>query len=293
MGKYTHKNIGLGYLALVLLFTGFAVLFMTPTQDACAGAVAIADSPCDEDYYDAMVARATLEADREVTQNQNLIYKPDSVLDYTCFERHLGVLGTRAQDMFSETTRWGNDVLGSNQDEHMNVALRYLVEDALTSYISLNFHGSGERHHLGGRASSQHRIPDGDVPNGESYSCSVMESVWMEAKCMDFIDDPDTDGFYTFDYYVSEADLRRLPSPCSGGPDWAGNLADALNSPAWTDDPLVTYLNYFDASQCGSLDEIPTGLEVERPIIDPQNYEEFVCIQPGCHWDPDASACVP
>ena len=41
------------------------------------------NSPCDPDYYESLEARAWLEAQREITQNQNLIYKPDSALEYT------------------------------------------------------------------------------------------------------------------------------------------------------------------------------------------------------------------
>ncbi len=67
-----------------------------------------APSACDPDYYETLEARAWLEAQREITQNQNLITKPDSVLQYTCFDKHLGALNKAAQEMFSGESEGGS-----------------------------------------------------------------------------------------------------------------------------------------------------------------------------------------
>lgn len=291
MKNYGFKVMGIGYFAVFSLLL-FAFYFVPAEQNAaCAGAIAA--TPCDPLYYESLEARALLEADREVTQNQNLIYKPDSVLSYTCFDRYLEELGDHADEMFSETFRWG-EVLGANQIDHMNVALENLVEQQMIPYLQLNFHGDNTNY-LGGRASRARPEPDGDVPDG-SYQCEEMEAVWMEAKCYDFQEIPDQDGFFTFEHYASSADKRVLPSPCTTRPPFDANLQRALLNPPWQDDPTLTYLDRFDAAECGSIPPVPTGIRVERPVINPRTYNERVCLQPGCHYQPTgggASTCVP
>ena len=106
-----------------------ALVMVTHTTNAQT----IADSPCDPEYFESLKSRAWLEAQREITQNQNLIFKPDSVLEYTCFGGHLAELSVHAADMFSENPRWGvnpGDMLG---------ALTDLVYTAQVSYIEANF----------------------------------------------------------------------------------------------------------------------------------------------------------
>ncbi len=83
-----------------------------------------AASPCDPNYYKSLEARAWLEAQREITQNQNLILKPDSVLEYTCFDKHLGVLAAQAPSLFSETTRCGPVMHAGSMGTDMSNLLR-------------------------------------------------------------------------------------------------------------------------------------------------------------------------
>ncbi len=53
---------------------------------ALGGALGIVErETCDEDFLDVMEARAWEEAQREITQNANIIRRPDSVLSMTCF----------------------------------------------------------------------------------------------------------------------------------------------------------------------------------------------------------------
>src|ERR1044072_4359830 len=76
--------------------------------------VQAASTPCDPEYMDALEARAYLEAQREVAQNQNYILKPDSVLQYTCFDLFIGHFASDPnwgvncdQWPFSDSCRWG------------------------------------------------------------------------------------------------------------------------------------------------------------------------------------------
>src|SRR5437016_4882806 len=69
-----------GAIATVMAFVSMAMSLITGIARATP------TTPCDPEYMDALEARAYLEAQREVAQNQNYILKPDSVLEYTCFD---------------------------------------------------------------------------------------------------------------------------------------------------------------------------------------------------------------
>lgn len=48
---------------------------------------------CDADYYDVLRARSYVEGKREMEVAQRIILKPDSVLEYSCFNDALNDLG--------------------------------------------------------------------------------------------------------------------------------------------------------------------------------------------------------
>ncbi|MGB0719579.1 MAG: hypothetical protein ACPGRX_03845 [Bdellovibrionales bacterium] len=257
-----------------------------------------ADSPCDPDYYDTLEARAWLEAQREITQNQNLIFKPDSVLEYTCFDNHLKELAQHAADMFSETTRW-ESILPSTS---MDTALTNLVTSALGVYDTSNFNHDL----LGGRITDWSPITAPSEASGKaykldsstsggSYACDIMQAVWMKAKCMNFIDVSAEDGFFTFEQYESDPDKRFLPTRCGGSPPWGTNLDKSYrNITAWSTDDTQTYLDkMFLPSGCGPGTgfEIQTGLTITRKAA-PTSYNEHACIVPGCYWDPSENKCL-
>lgn len=279
----------------ILRFAFFAVLcvgisFCVSSQ----GHAQFADSACDPDYYESLESRAWLEAQREITQNQNLIFKPDSVLEYTCFDLQLGVLAEQAEVMFSETDRWGDDVLGSSSPlaEHMDEALEGLVLAATSAHLTANF-----SHPLLGGRSSQTYDPATSL-TGVSYACNVMQDIWLEAKCMDFIENTTNDGFYTFADYRDSDDKRFLPSVCSGSTLWEAEI-DTANaegtSPPWETDDVETYLDrLFPTNGCGTnpYSRVKTGLVVTKGKATTTEYEEHACIVPGCYWDPDNSECT-
>ena len=246
----------------------------------------IADTPCDSAYFDSLEARAWLEAQREITQNQNLIFKADSVLEYTCFDKFANVLARDALSMFSETQRWGL-VLDST---HMDNALQALVGQTLIDYIDANF----GHEFLGKRWDFITPKPTGDSDytpkkiEGGSYKCDIMDRVWKEAKCMDFIEYETKDGFFTFQQYIDDEDKRFFPEKCNEDDRWAGMLETALTVPPWVDDPVFTHLDRLDNINCGKQDfpPIPTGITVRRPITTPKEFEEKICLQIGCHYVP-------
>ncbi len=274
-------------IALVLL--GFFSCGLAVTAQA-----QFASDPCDPNYYESLEARAWLEAQREITQNQNLIFKSDSVLEYTCFDRYLTELAAHARDMFSESNRWGSSA------GNMGRSLSNVLGSALSSYDSSNF----DHNLLGGRSRSAYNL-NGNISRG-SYSCNTMDQVWRLAKCMDFIDQAsysgtaarDNDAFFTFAEYAADPDKRFLPSRCGGANQYQNNIDRATvdASTPWAEDSVVTYLDYIypasggAGSQCGgAASAISTGLLIERSTPDNgtvSRYGEKICVVPGCFFVP-------
>lgn len=292
-------------------FLGVACLSLLSSYHV-AQAGTFAASACDPDYYESLESRAWLEAQREITQNQNLIFKPDSVLEYTCFDNHLKELAQHAEDMFSETDRWGGSII-ANRATHMDGALVSLVMAAFDEYDDANFnHGL-----LGGRirAASDwagtapgeasgfeydaEDPPGGSNPNiGGDYTCDIMQAVWQKAKCLNFVDSPGNDGFFKFDQYTG-LDKRFLPTRCGANPDWTTNIQEATVGPGqvapftatgpWDSDVTNTYFDrLFPASGCGTAltNRVRTGLTVFSNKASIEYYREHICLVPGCFWEP-------
>jgi hypothetical protein len=107
-------------------------------------------TPCDPEYMDALESRAWLEAQREIAQNQNLIAKPDSVLEYTCFNKFLehaarGFSVDGVLRPFSETNNWNGPPAGFNvhddagENVSLDITLDQVVRRAMASYLRGNF----------------------------------------------------------------------------------------------------------------------------------------------------------
>ena len=274
-----------------------------------------AASPCDPEYYESLRSRAWMEAQREITSNQNMIYKPDSVLTYTCFDQFGAEVARDSRTMFSENTRWGTILPAGS----MGTALQTLVGGALDSYLLLNFNHSTR----GGRSTNVSYTPTRAVP----YNCDVMMRVWLEAKCQDFIASAE-DGFFTFGQYAADyfnGDHRYLPTRCGSiAPRWrlenGSALVDAapagttgaaavrctgINTPAgctpmtaWIEDNLVTYNRMLNPAYCTDATivmPVSTGAIVTRTSGTPTLYIEKICLPPGCHYVPtgmNAGTCV-
>lgn len=55
---------------------------------------------CDEDFWDVIRYKAQMAGQREITQNANMIVRPDSVLELSCFDDHMRHLANYAEDNF-------------------------------------------------------------------------------------------------------------------------------------------------------------------------------------------------
>ncbi len=236
---------------------------------------------CNEDILISMKTRAWLEAQREITQNQNIIAKPDSVMEYTCFDSFLNVLALQAENMFSEnTSAWsGSPALVTNSD--MDGALNKLIGTAINSYITKNFAHTS----LGGRGSTDYTPT---TISGASYTCDRMNAVWMNAKCMNFSTNAQ-DGFLTFEQHAS-TDTRQFPEACAA-PEakWDPYIEEAFNNPGWKEDfndnivfTRELALEYTLPNYCGSK-AIMTGLAV---YDEGQKYADGICTNPGCYYVP-------
>lgn len=280
---------------LGLLLTLFISVGMTSAHAVSV----IPDSPCDALYYETLSARAWLEAQREITQNQNLILKPDSVFEYTCFDQLVKELATHGTEMLSETNLFGTPLSSTSLDN----SLQALVTSSLAAYHTANFgYYPGL---LGGHtaAFAIKHTPRSSMSSISSYNCDIMEKVWHAAKCINFTSNSTTDGFFTLAEYAGTSilDKRTLPSICTPIPlQWAANLTTALTTGPWTNDPVQTYIAHLTPPACtsggscscsgtGSIGEpIPTGLRVVRSGTGTTvtDYEEHICLQPGCRYHP-------
>lgn len=225
---------------------GMTLAFATTSH-----AQTIAPQTCSTGVWQTMEDRARLETQREIMQNQNLIFKADSVLSYTCFDRFAAHGARHLGRLFTHTTYWNGRAIfpegGTNDAPGMGAAVQNAVVAAMSSYIQGNFHGSGgggggggggadsggsTAIPLGGRGSEFGLGAPAITPvptGGGDYSCGEMSRVWNVAKCMNFMHTDrfaQTDGFYPFKDlagvngtpsiggYESRTGIRNFPQAC-------------------------------------------------------------------------------
>lgn len=260
-------------LALFLMACMAFAAFTSPALAACAnngGDGTIANSSCDCSYWESLESRAWLEAEREISQNQNLIFKPDSVMQYTCFDTQMtSVTAGPIARLFSD------QAFGVSRAGAMMAALSASVRASLASYIGTNFNHRS----LGGRG-------------GQSGTCMVMGAVWQEAKCYNFMTRA-ADGFLMFEEHQS-TEVRQLPTPCSPDSRWSSQLQSAFNNSGWFQQKFLqpassayqAIYNGLLPGQCSS--QVPTGVTVQG--MGRQTYGDGFCTNPGCTFD--GQSCV-
>lgn len=307
-------NLRTGILILFLV-SGLSVLAAS-SNDACAQSGGIAKQTCDTQVWRTMENRARLETEREIMQNQNLIFKADSILSYTCFDSFAAHAAQNVGPLFTHTTYFtGTQVIKWGSPYGMDYAMDRVVIASMIPYIESNFGHSylgGRGEHVGlGRPVTNH-IPS----RGGSYSCSVMSEVWRVAKCLNFIHTQSfatTDGFYPFIDIVGEngnkdvagysnaniTDTRRFPTACSGTPitgsTWEAMYRHSRNETGFgANDHYYPYgdpiRKTFGAvrllvkpASCAS--PIPTGVSViPGPGLTNQRYPDAICTNPGCSY---------
>lgn len=284
---------------------------LVPGKDACAQ---IANQTCDAAVWKTMEARARLETEREIMQNQNLIFKADSILNYTCFDSMAGHAATTVGVLFTHTAYFGSQIIPWGAPYGMDEAMNNVVGKSMQQYISDNFQHS----YMGGRGNP---APNGlglgaprapQIRQGQSYGCNVMNQVWMAAKCMNFMHTTTfaaDDGFYPFvdlgpggpDSYQAKADRRAWPTACPSaspitGSTWQDTYRDSRNERSFgVEGNLYRYQTInqqvftqvrerVEPGRCTGGVAIRTGVQV---ILSPgatQTYPDGVCTNPGCTY---------
>lgn len=308
--------------AILRLFLCTFILSAALPGSALSDVPSAAGTPCDPHFWSTMKSRAWLEAQRELTQNQNLIFKPDSVFEYTCFKGFLDLMAGEGSNMFNETEHWDNSSLNdpSSPDPALafDKSLEDLVNEDLRGWLYSNF-GYTRGHPdyfalLGGRLNADaptfgsgiDYLDPLDNPVGSgNYTCSIMQNVWEEAKCMNFVDVPDEDNFFSFQDYVGSDDKRFLPKRCDNiNKRWQNNLENFIQDPKstkntteWIEDDVILFTELLDPANCQKT-RIKVGDYKKRlqPFIEtgvfvkdknfPNGYEQKICTPPGCYYEP-------
>ena len=193
------------------LLTYFVALIIGLSYTTYSYAQPIADSGCDPEYMDALEARAYLGVQRRVVQSRNMIYKPDSVLEYTCFERFMpnlaeigdGIPGDRWFSEYQDQAEWQPPMTTTVEIDN---ALQSMILDNIANYLFPNFPHT----YLGGHMPLIAAVP----PPTPVYTCDTMQIVWNYSRCINFMDHdavPELEWFYTFDWY-SANDPRQIPN---------------------------------------------------------------------------------
>lgn len=282
-----------------------------------------ASKTCDGDFMNTIFNKAYLNAQQDVLMNQLIIRKPDSILEYTCFDQMLGVTAHAIAPIFSETQELASfDVdVGSTRGPRiintgyarplgsMQAILQPVVYNVMLSYLQSNFWHT----YLGGTAPAAAGGP-ATFPATANYVCTAMTRAWEYAKCYNFVDSfyPQASDktFYEFRHLVG-FDPRIYPDPLTCNDSQITQAAiDASENVEFTfarfQPPLPpTADSYQELTAPGTCDDstpIATGLTVHRsrPILqgelpvgsEPYTTEEYICTNPNCHYDGEG-ACVP
>lgn len=317
-----HKHIPFIAFLAIMAFT--SNIYVTNPSCAQPKGKGGPSTPCDPEYMQALEARAWLEVQREITQNQNLIAKPDSVLEYTCFNFFLNEAASNfgPNRQFSETQRWGS--ISGFSNTTTDDAIDQIVGFAFRNYIQSNF----AHDYLGDRvpASEDYLDYSFGVDGSTPYNCVEMARVWQLAKCTDFYEygnrgsDPNLDSFMDFRWYESN-DPRDLPtgSACSPASLYGNAIDTAFNNSApqreasryvlpsgdevdfttsaYNVDNVVTHLDFILYENHplvgGTCQTVQTGITVDRVNITPA-YPDAICPNPGCYLEyvGASSGCV-
>lgn len=245
---------------------------------------------CDPLYWDSIKAKAWTEAEREIEQNQNLIYKADSVLEYTCFDQFSRTLAGHSDQLFSGTLQWG-PIVGPD----MAAALTNLLAGTMINYINNNF----AHRYLGDRSTQDYAIGSfGTNGSHYNYNCDQIGRIWQTAKCLDFansstsddkVDTSSHDDFFYLSTYATN-DYRRLTAACTLSGNWPTQTSLANNdAQQYPKETFNVYDNFFNSTACNSVPPIPTGVQVVR-TGSTNTYDEMVCVNPGCAYNA-AGAC--
>ena len=258
---------------------------------------------CDADFMNQIYAKAFIEAERETVINNSIILKPDSVLEYSCYDQIAAAVATAAGPLFSELDWPYNSVPNPNSGNisisvnmgatHLDGSIERLVLESLDTYANNSPNGAFFHDFLGGAATGDNNTFSTTV-GGVGGVCDFMYNVYHIAKCDDFaLNAP----FITFEDFGGTGILNLLttdprtlpPAPFPQCPAGHRITADLINlaknydpgnpHQVWPyaafDNPVDTHLDLILSPRPASggrpaivcEDPIPTGVMV--------NYVEY------------------
>lgn len=275
-----RKAVRKSFPIKMMLAGGCALLLATFAQGGTAYAQA-----CDPQFMDAIEARGFAEAARENAQNQNLIYKPDGVFEYSCFHLHAPAVQQNAADLFRDTMLLLPTINPVKQYTDTNYGSEYLNTRTNTPAIT-------------------HPAPPANM-------CNALAAVWDIARCINFYNRDDLEGLFDLTHYISN-DPRRLPATfpaCTALPYGSLNMAIDIaynnNRDVWTMgpyardaeayimDPVDLQNVMYESGVCGL--PIPTGMVVVDRNAPVARFNEKTCANPACVYVPsgiDAGDCT-
>lgn len=249
---------------------------------------------CDANFMNQIYAKAFLEAEREVVISNSVMLKPDSVLEYTCYDQLAAYVATEGGPIFSESDRWHPTTVPNPNstpisidvymgDTLLDSQIEALVLDSLNAYANGRGGGSGDigsfsYDFLGGTAAGDNNTFSTTV-SGVGGVCDFMYAMYHIAKCDDFA--LNSGGFMTFEEIalpgggglVSPAlvstDPRLLPMTCPSNHAITQAIVDVAKNQDWTYawidqvDTLLPIMNPPDPSACENSDPVPTGVMVQ------------------------------
>ncbi len=227
------------------------------------------EEACDPAIWESINARAHLQANYENVVNQSFVFKPDSILEYSCFGMWVSEVGDTSGQIFSENPAWDVNPPISLPD-HLTEA----VIDPLAGWLDANF----DHAYLGGR----------DGTGVTNSGCSLMHDVWQVAKCRNFMEDG-IDGFFSFEELADIGEIRLLPEACDTPPDWSTLIDVAYaDTPWWPDYADPTIGSYMGIADRLATDTCAGPVSKSHVIVRdyPEGeYPDAICTNPGCIYN--------
>ena len=266
---------------------------------------------CDADFMNQIYTRSYLEANRDVMISELLVTKPDSVLEYSCFDQQVKNTAEIAGPLFSESNLWlgsaggaYSDVAnpgGSNitlnvfmGDTRLDLSLNQVVMASLDAFADKNF----AHDFLNGNAGIGGDTIEATVA-AAGTACTAMNDVYELARCENI---NATTFFMTFTEIAANDPRDTLPAdlqcgvtnPITTAAIDVANNKDGLYSFI---DVMVPYNELLGVSSCEA--PIPTGLIVKQEKFTygasgyvnldaslSREFSSYICPNPGCYYDP-------
>lgn len=252
---------------------------------------------------------------------QTLILRPDSVLEYSCFDDLASDVSTAADTIFSDNV-FSADLFNIPVETYDPPSTDYVAYLPTINATTVTPPNTGQTTALTGPNPPE--FPPGrlfssgldtaigllvfdamfqyflsnfsqeyiggtfaTIPSGTV--CNPMALVWQFVKCTNF----DIDLFRDFDQLVL-IDSRQNPIPCNDSSRttaWTTNFAAAFPAPGAAGGvvPVETFNDRLDSSACSGVIPVKTGVQVYQGAPSSIVFEDAVCPAAGCYYD--GAAC--